>query len=98
MTTPFGPREFQLVLLRRMADHQPGLVEDSRHDPNDRPRASLAEMREANRRWQAMVRAPGGRGAGSAPTRWALAITGPGTGRPYVAEFARGLFQRLLPG
>jgi hypothetical protein len=184
--TPFGPREFQLVLLRRMADHQPALVEDARQELN----ASLAEMREANRRWQAMVRAPRGRGAlrryrsvlgepessvhrtigdlecdalqwpvplwpdlrfevmvapggavwnewlvrapgargpelrtvedlrpwsgtvdevarafaparpmeGSAPTRWALAITAPGTGEPYVAEFTWGLFQRLLPG
>ncbi|MFJ2414289.1 hypothetical protein [Streptomyces brevispora] len=57
--TPFGPREFQLVLLRRMADHQPGLVEDARHELS----ATLAEMREANRRWQAMVRAPRGRGS-----------------------------------
>jgi hypothetical protein len=56
---PFGPRDFQLVLLRRMADHQPGLVEDARHELG----ASLAEMREANRRWQAMVRSPRGRGA-----------------------------------
>ncbi|MET8534585.1 hypothetical protein ABZV67_22320 [Streptomyces sp. NPDC005065] len=183
---PFGPLEFQLVLLRRMADHQPGLVEDARHELS----ASLAEMREANRRWQAMVRAPRGRGSlrryrsalgepessvhrrigdlecdallwpvplwpelrfevmvapggavwnewlvrapgatgpelrtiddlhpwsctvdevarafppacpmeGSAPTRWALAITDPGTGAPYVAEFTWGLFQRMLQG
>jgi hypothetical protein len=35
---------------------------------------------------------------GSAPTRWALAITDPGTGAPYVAEFTWGLFQRLLQG
>ncbi|GGT13431.1 hypothetical protein GCM10010207_10650 [Streptomyces atratus] len=188
MTSPahFGPREFQLVLLRRMADHQPALVDDARQELS----ASLAEMREANRRWQAMVRAPRGRGTlrryrsvlgepessvhrtigdlecdallwpvplwpdlrfevmvapggavwnewlvrapgapgpelrtvedlrpwsgtvdevarafaparpmeGSAPTRWALAITAPGTGEPYVAEFTWGLFQRLLPG
>ncbi|MEU1126851.1 hypothetical protein ABZ371_25545 [Streptomyces sp. NPDC005899] len=183
--TPFGPLEFQLVLLRRMADHQPGLVEDARHELS----ASLAEMREANRRWQAMVRAPHGRGAlrryrsvlgepeaavrravgdlecdallwplplwpdlrfevmagpggavwnewlvrapgragpelrtagdlrpwtctvdevarafpgarpmeGSAPTRWALALTDPADGRGRVAEFTWGLFQRLLP-
>lgn len=60
MTTaaPFGPLDFQLVLLRRMADHQPGLVEDARR----RLGASIADMREANRRWQAMVRAPKGRG------------------------------------
>lgn len=201
MTVPFGPREFQLVLLRRMADHQPGLVEDARIELS----ASLAETREANRRWQAMVRGPGGRGSlrryrsvlgepesserrtigdlecdalrwpmplwpdlrfevmvapggavwnawlvrapgaaapglravgdllpwsctvdevarafpsarpmeGSAPTRWALAITVPGlaSGRAaasgqdagpgperYVAEFTWGLLQRLLPG
>ncbi|MFC4609863.1 hypothetical protein ACFO9E_18905 [Streptomyces maoxianensis] len=56
---PFGPRDFQLVLLRRMADHQPGPVEDARHELG----ASLAEMREANRRWQAMVRSPRSRGA-----------------------------------
>ncbi|MFF2328870.1 MULTISPECIES: hypothetical protein [unclassified Streptomyces] len=184
--TPFGPREFQLVLLRRMADHQPALVDHARQELS----ASRTEMREANRRWQAMVRAPRGRGAlrryrsalgtpessarrtigdlecdallwpvplwpdlrfevlvapggavwnawlvrapgapgpelravedlrpwsgtvdevarafaparpmeGSAPTRWALAITAPGTGERYVAEFTWGLFQRLLPG
>ncbi|MFF1834274.1 hypothetical protein ACFVXE_08715 [Streptomyces sp. NPDC058231] len=185
-TTPFGALEFQLVLLRRMADHHPDLVEDARHELG----ASLAQMREANRRWQAMVRAPRGRGSlrryrsvlgepessvprrigdlecdallwpmplwpdlrfevmvapggavwnewlvrapgaaapelrtvedlrpwsctvdevarafaparpmeGSAPTRWALAITAPGAGSPCVAEFTWGLFQRLLSG
>ncbi|NUL06803.1 hypothetical protein HRW07_26935 [Streptomyces lunaelactis] len=56
---PFGPLDFQLVLLRRMADHQPGLVEDARHELG----VSIAEMREANRRWQAMVRSPRTRGA-----------------------------------
>lgn len=56
---PFGAFEFQLVLLRRMADHQPDLVADARH----RLGASIADMREANRRWQAMARAPRGRGA-----------------------------------
>ncbi|WP_411078880.1 hypothetical protein [Streptomyces sp. cmx-18-6] len=183
---PFGPREFQLVLLRRMADHQPDLAEDARHELS----ASLADLREANRRWQAMVRAPRGRGSlrryrsvlgepeltlkrrvgdlecdallwpvplwpdlrfevtaapggavwnewlvrapgtagpeltsvtalrpwsctvdevarafpparpmeGSAPTRWALALTDPATGERHVAEFTWGLFQRLLPG
>ncbi len=53
--TPFGPLQFQLVLLRRMADHQPELAEEARQELS----ASLADMREANRRWQAMVRAPG---------------------------------------
>ncbi|MER8221040.1 hypothetical protein ABTZ58_10675 [Streptomyces sp. NPDC094143] len=52
--SPFGPLDFQLVLLRRMADHNPGLVEDARH----RLGVSIAGMREANKRWQAMVRSP----------------------------------------
>ncbi|ATW48392.1 hypothetical protein ACWGJT_21550 [Streptomyces xantholiticus] len=56
---PFGPLDFQLVLLRRMADFQPGLVEDARH----RLGVSITQMREANRRWQAKVRAPRSRGA-----------------------------------
>jgi hypothetical protein len=57
--TPFTPLDFQLVLLRRMADHNPDLVERARHELG----VSVAEMREANRRWQAMVRAPRSRGA-----------------------------------
>ncbi|MYY13622.1 hypothetical protein GT204_33355 [Streptomyces sp. SID4919] len=56
---PFGPLEFQLVLLRRMADHQPDLVADARRTLG----VSVTEMREANRRWQAMARSPRGRGA-----------------------------------
>ncbi|MGW0334759.1 hypothetical protein ACWD0J_23320 [Streptomyces sp. NPDC003011] len=58
---PFTPLGFQLVLLRRMADHNPGLVEDARHELG----VSITEMREANRRWQAMVRSPRGRAAAS---------------------------------
>ncbi|SOB79989.1 hypothetical protein [Streptomyces sp. 1331.2] len=50
----FGVGEFQLVLLRRMADFQPGLVEDAVR----RLGADRASMRAANKRWQAMVRAP----------------------------------------
>jgi hypothetical protein len=42
-----------------MADHQPDLVEDARLSLG----VSLTEMREANRRWQAMVRAPRARDA-----------------------------------
>jgi hypothetical protein len=50
----FGPDEFQLVLLRRMADYRPELVEQAvRRLGSDR-----AQMREANRRWQAMIRSP----------------------------------------
>ncbi|MFE1247317.1 hypothetical protein [Streptomyces sp. NPDC058735] len=51
---PFTPLDFQLVLLRRMADHNPGPVEDARRALG----VSIADMREANRRWQAMVRSP----------------------------------------
>ncbi|MDF3297380.1 hypothetical protein [Streptomyces tropicalis] len=56
---PFTPRDFQLVLLRRMADHNPDLVADARRTLD----ASLADMREANKRWQAMVRSPRARSA-----------------------------------
>ncbi|PAZ17224.1 hypothetical protein CLM62_03700 [Streptomyces sp. SA15] len=58
---PFTPLDFQLVLLRRMADHNPDLVEDARHALG----ASIADMREANKRWQAMVRSPRSRSAAS---------------------------------
>ncbi|GAA2476796.1 hypothetical protein [Streptomyces gobitricini] len=57
-SVPFGPLDFQLVLLRRMADHQPGLVEDARRELG----VSISDMREANRRWQAMARSPRSRG------------------------------------
>ncbi|MFI8187649.1 hypothetical protein ACIF8T_02385 [Streptomyces sp. NPDC085946] len=57
--SPFTPLDFQLVLLRRMADHNPGLVEDARHALG----ASPTDLREANRRWQAMVRSPRSRPA-----------------------------------
>ncbi|QDI71227.1 hypothetical protein CD934_23000 [Streptomyces calvus] len=56
---PFTPRDFQLVLLRRMADFNPGPVEDARRELG----ASPADLREANRRWQAMVRSPRSRPA-----------------------------------
>ncbi|MGW0471105.1 hypothetical protein [Streptomyces coeruleorubidus] len=52
--SPFTPLDFQLVLLRRMADHNPDLVEEARYELG----VSLADMREANKRWQAMVRSP----------------------------------------
>ncbi|MEU5753643.1 hypothetical protein [Streptomyces sp. NPDC047829] len=58
---PFTPLDFQLVLLRRMADHNPGLVEDARRALG----ASLADQREANKRWQAMLRSPRARSAAS---------------------------------
>lgn len=58
-SSAFTPLDFQLVLLRRMADHHPDLVEAARHELG----ASIADMREANRRWQAMSRSPRSRGA-----------------------------------
>ncbi|MEU7472907.1 hypothetical protein AB0A94_31035 [Streptomyces sp. NPDC044984] len=62
-TAPFTPLDFQLVLLRRMADHNPGPVEDARRALGVSP----AELREANRRWQAMARSPRSRPALSLP-------------------------------
>ncbi|WP_430376786.1 hypothetical protein [Streptomyces sp. B1-3] len=59
--SPFTVDDFQLVLLRRMADHNPGPVEDARRALG----VSIAEMREANRRWQVMVRSPRARAAAS---------------------------------
>ncbi|MCD7439665.1 hypothetical protein K4B79_15690 [Streptomyces lincolnensis] len=59
--SPFTPLDFQLVLLRRMADHNPDPVEDARHTLG----VSVAQMREANKRWQAMVRSPRSRAAAS---------------------------------
>ncbi|WP_320775052.1 hypothetical protein [Streptomyces sp. CRN 30] len=56
---PFTPVDFQLVLLRRMADHNPALVDEARRTLG----ASLTELREANKRWQAMVRSPRARSA-----------------------------------
>ncbi|MDI3419805.1 hypothetical protein [Streptomyces luteolus] len=67
-SAPFGPLDFQLVLLRRMADHNPGLVEDARRELG----ASAAGMREANRRWQAMVRSPRGGRSGASRYRSVL--------------------------
>ncbi len=61
-TTPgpirITPREFQLVLLRRMADYHPELVEKARIELG----ASVTEMREVNAHWQRMQRSPGHRG------------------------------------
>jgi len=52
---PFTIIDFQLVLLRRMADHNPELAEDARRELG----ASVAQMREANRRFQARRHARG---------------------------------------
>ncbi|MFI7497579.1 hypothetical protein ACIBVL_03530 [Streptomyces sp. NPDC049687] len=55
----FTALDFQLVLLRRMADQSPERVDDARHGLG----VSLVQMREANKRWQAMVHSPHSRGA-----------------------------------
>lgn len=58
-TGPFGIAQFQLMLLRRMADHHPELVDDALRTLG----ASHAELRDAHRRWQARVHSrtfPGG--------------------------------------
>ncbi|WP_431044610.1 hypothetical protein ACQUSR_23655 [Streptomyces sp. P1-3] len=54
-----APFPFILVLLRRMADHHPALVEDALRELG----FSRAQMREANKRWQAMQRSPRRRAA-----------------------------------
>ncbi|TQJ52801.1 hypothetical protein OHU34_28920 [Streptomyces sp. NBC_00080] len=59
LTGSFTALDFQQVLLRRMADHNPDLVEDARHALG----VSLAQMREANKRWQAMLHSPHARGS-----------------------------------
>ncbi|MFJ9584444.1 hypothetical protein [Streptomyces acidicola] len=56
---PFTPLDFQLVLLRRMADHNPDLVAEARRELG----VSITDMREANKRWQAMLRSPRPRAA-----------------------------------
>lgn len=56
----FARREFQLVLLRRMQDYRPDLVDPAVSALG----ASRTEMREVNARWQRMLRSrsfPNGR-------------------------------------
>lgn len=52
MAWAFGPTEFQLTLLRRMADYQPELVAEAR----GRLGVSITEMRQANADWQRFLR------------------------------------------
>lgn len=70
----FGPLEFQLVLLRRMADFQPALVDTALRELG----VSHAQSREANKRWQAMLRAPRGKGR-SAVGRYRSVLGPPAT-------------------
>ena len=48
----FGPWEFQLMLLRRMEDFQPGLVRDARAAMG----ATREHQRAAHHRWQQLLR------------------------------------------
>jgi hypothetical protein len=77
MTSDFTAADYQLVLLRRMADFQPDLVRDALRALG----TDKAALREANRRWQAMVRSPRQRGA---QARY-LSVLGP----PDVRETRR---------
>lgn len=51
MSDGFGPLQFQLALLRRMADHRPELVERALRTLG----ASRSDLREAHRGWQARL-------------------------------------------
>ncbi|MFD0314823.1 hypothetical protein [Streptomyces flavalbus] len=73
--SPFTPLQFQLVLLRRMADHNPDLVAAARQELG----ASITDMREANKRWQAMLRSPHAR---AAATRYRSVLGTPETAVP----------------
>ncbi len=70
---PPGPVQFQLVLLRRMQDFQPGLVADALRTLGV-PRTA---MRAANSRWQGRLRARGGGAPGAARDRDFAALLGP---------------------
>ncbi|MEU6603635.1 hypothetical protein ABZ922_00885 [Streptomyces shenzhenensis] len=88
---PFTPLDFQLVLLRRMADHNPDLVEDARRALG----VSLADMREANKRWQAMVRSPRPRPAAS---RYRSVLGAPESeGRRTIGQLECAVWQWAVP-
>ncbi|MGW7430433.1 hypothetical protein ACWGIN_12875 [Streptomyces sp. NPDC054861] len=88
-TGPFGPREFQLVLLRRMADHQPDLAEEARLALG----ASRTEMREANRRWQAWAHAR----RGAAELHRYRSALGEPESRRVVEEYSSEILRWRLP-
>ncbi|MFI6639883.1 hypothetical protein [Streptomyces sp. NPDC050504] len=91
---PLGPREFQLVLLRRMADHQPDLVADARRALG----ASLTEQRDANRRWQAASHGPGGRGGRGGLSRYRAVLGAPeATARRQVGDLVCEAHQWPVP-
>ncbi|MFE9448037.1 hypothetical protein [Streptomyces sp. NPDC006739] len=85
------PLDFQLVLLRRMADHNPDLVDEARR----RLGASLADMRETNKHWQAMVRSSRSR---SASSRYRSVLGPPETeGRRTIGDLECAAWQWSLP-
>ncbi|MFI8516860.1 hypothetical protein ACIGEZ_03345 [Streptomyces sp. NPDC085481] len=86
---PFGPYEFQLVLLRRMADHQPGLVEDALRELG----RTRGEMREANRVWQSWAHARRGPGEYDRYRQ----VLGEPVARQAAPEFASEVLQWDLP-
>jgi hypothetical protein len=85
---PFTPVDFQLVLLRRMADFNAELVDRARRELG----VSRTEMREADKRWQAMVRSRRGRPAAApqgAPAQTRVALVRSVLGAPESAEARR---------
>ncbi|MGW2044748.1 hypothetical protein ACWCPF_06150 [Streptomyces sp. NPDC001858] len=66
----FAAFDFQLVLLRRMNDHNPEMVDTARRGLG----VSLTQMREANHRWQSMTHSPHSRGA---PARYRTVLGEP---------------------
>jgi hypothetical protein len=58
-SVPLSAREFPLVLLRRMADYQPLLVEQARTQLG----FDVTEMRAVNATWQRMLRSRNSRGS-----------------------------------
>ncbi|GAB3452698.1 hypothetical protein GCM10027570_31200 [Streptomonospora sediminis] len=91
LTGQMGPREFQLVLLRRMADFQPQLVDEARYELG----ASRTEMREANRRWQALLRSAR---APKGLTRYERLLGPPQTsGRRTVGDLACAVYRWPVP-
>lgn len=83
--------DFQLVVLRRMADFQGDLVRDALRELD----TTLTAMRESNRRWQAMVRSPRRRGA---LARY-RSVLGPPltTGRRRLGDFSAEALAWQLP-
>jgi hypothetical protein len=90
-TRPFGVDEFQLVLLRRMADFHPDLVEQARGTLG----ASATDMRDVNAHWQRFVRS---RTAPRGAARYASALGPPiSVGEQRTGAIALRLHRWELP-